>query len=127
MLLNSLFSYFLFLSSTINLYGLGITLDYHLYSQIFNELKRPDDSDTDLNGDHIVNYFQLNHYTIQTYNSYLYFPNNERLRLKTMAKHMFEFGYDNYMKYAFPNDELDTFILFFIYKVFKLILNIKKG
>ena len=39
--------------------------------------------------------------------SYLHFSEKERIRLKLLAKEMFEFGYDNYMKFAFPLDELD--------------------
>jgi mannosidase alpha-like ER degradation enhancer 1 len=35
------------------------------------------------------------------------FPELERLRMKDLARNMFHFGYDNYMKYAFPQDELN--------------------
>lgn len=31
----------------------------------------------------------------------------EKLSLKEKVKHMFHFGYDNYMKHAFPEDELN--------------------
>ncbi|KAB7506973.1 ER degradation-enhancing alpha-mannosidase-like protein 1 [Armadillidium nasatum] len=34
-------------------------------------------------------------------------PEKERIRLKDVAKEMFTFGYDNYLKYAYPLDELD--------------------
>lgn len=34
-------------------------------------------------------------------------PEKERIRLKDVAKEMFNFGYDNYLKYAYPLDELD--------------------
>lgn len=35
------------------------------------------------------------------------FPETLRVKMKDMAKEMFYFGYDNYMKYAFPEDELN--------------------
>lgn len=35
------------------------------------------------------------------------FPESKRLEKLTEAQQMFYFGYDNYMKYAFPQDELD--------------------
>ncbi|XP_066910395.1 ER degradation-enhancing alpha-mannosidase-like protein 1 [Clytia hemisphaerica] len=38
---------------------------------------------------------------------YSYFPEDERLRMKNKVKDMFYFGYNNYMKYAFPLDELN--------------------
>ena len=38
---------------------------------------------------------------------YNYFPESERLVMKNKVKDMFYFGYDNYMKYAFPLDELN--------------------
>ena len=38
---------------------------------------------------------------------YQYFPEPERLRMRQKAKDMFYFGYNNYMKYAFPLDELN--------------------
>lgn len=43
----------------------------------------------------------------QRYEHYLYFPRSERLQYREKAREMFQFGYDNYMKYAFPQDELD--------------------
>lgn len=39
--------------------------------------------------------------------AYSYFGESERLRLREEAKEMFYFGYDNYIKYAYPMDELD--------------------
>ena len=36
-----------------------------------------------------------------------YFSENERIKLREKARRMFYFGYDNYMKFAFPKDELD--------------------
>ena len=35
------------------------------------------------------------------------FPEEQRLLLKESAKKMFYWGYDNYMNYAYPADELD--------------------
>lgn len=93
-------SFFVLLNLAIN--ASQITLDYTLYSQLASELEilNPIESN-------IVNYFKLNNETLKQYNEYLYFPNNERIRLKNLAKEMFEFGYDNYMKFAFPLDELN--------------------
>jgi len=77
-------------------------LDYTLFAQLAHEL-----GDSSLNAQSIHNYYKLNKDTIDNYNKYLFFPENERQRLKSLAKSMFEFGFDNYMKYAFPMDELD--------------------
>ena len=42
------------------------------------------------------------------YNSkYGYFSEKERLEMLDAAKNMFYFGYDNYMQYAYPEDELN--------------------
>uniref|UniRef100_A0A6Q2Z1N0 alpha-1,2-Mannosidase n=1 Tax=Esox lucius TaxID=8010 RepID=A0A6Q2Z1N0_ESOLU len=38
---------------------------------------------------------------------YSSFPDKLKTKMKGMAKDMFYFGYDNYMKYAFPEDELN--------------------
>uniref|UniRef100_A0A672H3K0 alpha-1,2-Mannosidase n=1 Tax=Salarias fasciatus TaxID=181472 RepID=A0A672H3K0_SALFA len=38
---------------------------------------------------------------------YSSFPDTLRVKMKDMARDMFYFGYDNYMKYAFPEDELN--------------------
>lgn len=38
---------------------------------------------------------------------YGHFPESLRLETLKEARAMFEFGYDNYMKYAFPMDELN--------------------
>uniref|UniRef100_A0A3Q2DDW1 alpha-1,2-Mannosidase n=1 Tax=Cyprinodon variegatus TaxID=28743 RepID=A0A3Q2DDW1_CYPVA len=38
---------------------------------------------------------------------YSSFPDTLKLKMKDMAREMFYFGYDNYMKYAFPEDELN--------------------
>ena len=43
----------------------------------------------------------------QRYQHYLYFSRSEREQYREKAREMFQFGYDNYMKYAFPQDELD--------------------
>ncbi|MPC99664.1 ER degradation-enhancing alpha-mannosidase-like protein 1 [Portunus trituberculatus] len=37
-------------------------------------------------------------------------PESERLRLKEDTRDMFYFGYDNYMKYAYPEDELNPIL-----------------
>ncbi|XP_065674366.1 ER degradation-enhancing alpha-mannosidase-like protein 1 isoform X2 [Hydra vulgaris] len=41
------------------------------------------------------------------FKEYDFFTEEQRIRLKEKAKEMFYFGYDNYMKYAFPLDELN--------------------
>ena len=38
---------------------------------------------------------------------YGHFSESERLGMLEASKNMFQFGYDNYMEYAFPEDELD--------------------
>ncbi|MEQ2274267.1 hypothetical protein XENORESO_017436 [Xenotaenia resolanae] len=38
---------------------------------------------------------------------YSSFPDSLRAKMKDMAKEMFYFGYENYMTYAFPEDELN--------------------
>ena len=38
---------------------------------------------------------------------YQYFPESERIKLRENARKMFYFGYDSYMKHAFPKDELN--------------------
>ena len=38
---------------------------------------------------------------------YRYFSDNERVKLREKARQMFYFGYNNYMNFAFPKDELD--------------------
>jgi hypothetical protein len=43
----------------------------------------------------------------QRYQHYLYFSRSERLQYREKAREMFQFAYDNYMTYAFPQDELD--------------------
>ena len=40
-------------------------------------------------------------------NKYGHFNESERIELLQSAKNMFYFGYDNYMKHAYPEDELD--------------------
>lgn len=40
-------------------------------------------------------------------NKYGHFSERERLEMLEEAKKMFYFGYDNYMKHAFPKDELN--------------------
>ena len=38
---------------------------------------------------------------------YSSFPESKRLEMLESVREMFTFGYDNYMKFAFPKDELD--------------------
>jgi len=38
---------------------------------------------------------------------YGHFDDRRRLEMLEATRHMFYFGYDNYMTYAFPKDELD--------------------
>lgn len=38
---------------------------------------------------------------------YSTFPESQRREMLEEARQMFHFGYDNYMRYAFPDDELD--------------------
>lgn len=38
---------------------------------------------------------------------YQHFSESERIKTREAARRMFYYGYDNYMKYAFPLDELD--------------------
>jgi hypothetical protein len=94
-------------------------LDYTLYSQLLNEFESSSSSSSlsdqsslknsseSFNQNNIVNHFNLNKDTIEKYNEYLHFPESERIRLKKLTKEMFEFGYDQYMAHAFPQDELD--------------------
>ncbi len=83
------------------LYPLCVDLslfDYYTYDFIQNEIGL-----TKLTADHFGFYNQ----TIEEVNDYLYFAESERVRLKSLAKEMFEFAYDNYMRHAYPLDELD--------------------
>lgn len=41
------------------------------------------------------------------HNKYSHFSNKERLEMLDASRKMFQFGYDNYMRHAFPEDELD--------------------
>jgi hypothetical protein len=92
----------LILITSMNIQALLPTpLDYTLVSQIFSELG----SSAQLSS--VFNYYQLNKLTLSEFNEYLHFSDSERLRLKAKSKNMFEFAYDNYMKNAFPLDELD--------------------
>ena len=40
-------------------------------------------------------------------NKYRQFSESQRLKTKKAAKDMFHFAYDSYMKFAFPEDELN--------------------
>lgn len=48
--------------------------------------------------------FKEPHFDLKDYE---YFSENDRLHMKDKVKEMFYFGYDNYMKHAFPLDELN--------------------
>lgn len=85
---------------------LTISLDYTLYSQLSNELTDEVD-ENDVLPSSVLNYFKLTKDTLNEYDSYLFFPENDRIRLKNLSQEMFKFGYDNYMKHAYPLDELD--------------------
>ena len=79
------------------------TLDYSLYSQLAVDLEIEEGEQAK-----VLNYFRvLNSQSLSEFNDYLFFSDVERVRLKNLAKSMFEFGYDNYMKFAFPLDELN--------------------
>ena len=107
-----------------------VLLDYTLYSNLVNELEENINEYSNVNialnstsvstnesYDHfdfslnrkmsVIDYTRIYKRKIENYNQYLYFAENERIRLKEMTKAMFEFGYDNYMKHAYPLDELD--------------------
>ena len=68
-----------------------LTLAYH-----------PEQFDSALNP---LNMTKISHE--QRYQHYLYFSSSERIQYREKAREMFQFAYDNYMKYAFPQDELD--------------------
>ena len=44
---------------------------------------------------------------VRSIHRYQYFPEEDRIKLREQARRMFYFGYNNYMKYAFPKDELN--------------------
>jgi mannosidase alpha-like ER degradation enhancer 1 len=57
--------------------------------------------------------------------AYSHFPEDLRLKLLNETREMFTFGYDSYMKYAFPLDELDPIHCtgkFLSWKMFKSML-----
>mgnify|MGYP002378876864 CR=1 FL=1 len=56
---------------------------------------------------HSVNEILRNISNEERYQHYLYFSRSERIQYREKAREMFQFAYDNYMKYAFPQDELD--------------------
>jgi hypothetical protein len=118
---------FVFLNSFVSS---TLLLDYTLYSHLINELEEnvneysnvhialnSSNVNTNESYDHydfsldkkmnVNDYVRIYERKIDQYNTYLYFPESERIRLKEMSKSMFEFGYDNYMEHAFPLDELD--------------------
>ena len=85
---------------------LAISLDYNLFSQLSSELN-DDELKSVVSPSSVLNYFKLTNDTLTDYNTYLYFPEKERIRLKNLAQEMFSFGYDSYMNHAYPLDELD--------------------
>lgn len=52
-------------------------------------------------------FYNFNHDWDPLHIRYSYFSERERSEMVQISKEMFQFGYDNYMKYAFPFDELD--------------------
>ena len=52
-------------------------------------------------------HFFLNFFSESWVKKYSYFPESLRLEMLDESRKMFTFGYDSYMKYAFPKDELD--------------------
>lgn len=44
------------------------------------------------------------------YQEYMVYPENRRLEMLEEAKKMFYFGYDSYMNFAFPFDELNPIL-----------------
>ena len=62
-----------------------------------------DDNSPPPNGDGFHSEFWGNYHSEKWRN----FPESERLKCKDSARKMFYFGYDSYMKYAFPQDELN--------------------
>ncbi|XP_071122942.1 ER degradation-enhancing alpha-mannosidase-like protein 1 isoform X2 [Mytilus edulis] len=55
----------------------------------------------------VLNFFKLDDNFDFNEKKYGYFNESERIELLQAARDMFHFGYDNYMKYAYPEDELD--------------------
>lgn len=60
-----------------------------------------------LSANEVLRNIQMNISNEQRYQHYLYFSRSERIQYREKAREMFQFAYDNYMKYAFPQDELD--------------------
>jgi mannosidase alpha-like ER degradation enhancer 1 len=82
------------------IYTNSAIFDYSMYNLLQKE------RGTNLKSSNIIKFYSsfLND---ANYSDYLHFSEQERLRLRLLTKEMFEFGYDNYMKHAFPLDELD--------------------
>lgn len=55
----------------------------------------------------VVNHFLFDHAFNLNQSKYGRLNESERIELLQSAKNMFFFGYDNYMKHAYPDDELD--------------------
>ena len=82
------------------LYQTNALIDYSIYNLLTQE------TGSNLKTKNILKFYS-SFINDSNYTDYLHFSETERLRLKLLAKEMFEFGYDNYMKHAYPLDELD--------------------
>ncbi|CAL4069791.1 unnamed protein product [Meganyctiphanes norvegica] len=57
---------------------------------------------------HSGNVFNIFNYLLDPLDrKYGTFEESERVSMLNATREMFNFGYDNYMKYAYPKDELD--------------------
>lgn len=99
-----------FHSQKVDLYGENEKVAFENPSWLNHNLQNGDSKTWSKNVKHTSKNSYLNYFEdgkdeyAQKYNS---FPDNLKVKMKDMAKEMFYFGYDNYMKYAFPEDELN--------------------
>lgn len=99
-----------FHSQKVDLYGENEKVVFENPSWLNHNLQNGDSKTWSKNVKHTSKNSYLNYFEdgkdeyAQKYNS---FPDNLKVKMKGMAKEMFYFGYDNYMKYAFPEDELN--------------------
>ena len=56
---------------------------------------------------HYSHSYNFNHEWDPFHSKYSHFSEKERLQMVEESRSMFQFGYDNYMKHAFPEDELN--------------------
>lgn len=91
--------------------GQGIDPRSNSWYKRINEQKYEDTTSTCSEGGEktlkgsYLNFFSVNKDEyVRRYGS---FPDTLKAKMKAMAKEMFYFGYENYMKYAFPADELN--------------------